>query len=705
MKHTLTMMRKRIAIFLLVITFCTCGLAARLFFLQVFRNEEYRSAALTQRLREIEIQPKRGLITDRDGKKLAINVSLDSVVVNPQQIKDKEKTAAALAEILGLQPDNVLAKVRRETSFEYVARKIEPEKSKAVRALKLDGVHLVEESDRCYPNGILAAHVLGFAGIDNQGLEGLELVYDKELRGTVGRFLGEADAANREIPGGEKQYLPSKDGNTLVLTIDEVLQHIAEREIDRLMEETRAKGAVVLMLDPNTGEILALANRPTFDANEPLAVPDINRRNLAVWYNYEPGSTFKIVTAAAALEEKQVGENDGFYCRGSMQVAGHNIACVTAHGSQTFAEVVKNSCNVGFMTIGMRMSRDRFYHYIHDFGFGQVPGSGLPGEEEGIMLPVKNVGPVEHANISFGQGIAVTPLQMVSMVGAVANGGLLMKPQIVREIKSADGAVIRPFTPQIVRQVVSTETAHRLSQLLEAVVADGTGRGAQIPGYRLAGKTGTAQKIVDGRYVSDKHVSSFVGFGPVDNPQLAILVVVDEPQGAYYGGVIAAPVFKRLMEDGLRYLSIPPAATAETETVDPKIEVPAVMNLPLSEARKALEGHGLSYRVEGEGSIVIDQTPPPGTMVKPDTKVIIMRGESKPAPGMVTVPNLTGQTMRQVAQNLAEMGLTLKPIGTGLAARQDPEPRSQVPAGTMITVEFQPPESGGPNSEPQGTRP
>ncbi|MGI6128648.1 MAG: stage V sporulation protein D [bacterium] len=693
-QHTLTMMRKRIAMFLLMIMFSTCGLAARLFYLQVLRNEKYQTAALTQRLREIEIQPKRGIITDRNNKQLAINVSLDSVVVNPRQIKNPTQAAAALAKALGLSEDEVLAKIHRETSFEYVARKIEPVKSKAVRALKLDGVYLVEESQRFYPNGTLLSHVIGFAGIDNQGLEGLELVYDKELRGTMGRFLGETDAYNREIPGGEKQYLPSEDGYNLVLTIDEVLQHIAEREIDRLMEETKAKGALVLMADPNTGELLALANRPTFDPNDPTAVPDTNRRNLAVWYNYEPGSTFKIVTAAAALEENVVGENDGFYCRGGMQVAGHHIGCVTAHGSQTFTEVVKNSCNVGFMTIGMRMTREKLYEYISGFGFGQAPGTTMPGEEEGILLPVKSVGPVEHANISFGQGIAVTPMQLVSMVGAVANGGLLMKPQIIRQIKDADGAVVKPFTPEIVRQVISPETAHNLAGLLEQVVADGTGRGAHVPGYRLAGKTGTAQKIVDGRYVSDKHVASFIGFGPVDNPRLSLLVLVDEPQGAYYGGVIAAPVFKNIMEDAFRYLALPPAVSNQQEEAAPKIEVPSVLNLPLTEARKVLEGRGISYRVEGEGSVIIDQTPPPGTMVEPDTKVIIERGETRPAPGQVTVPNVTGQTMRQVAQTLADMGLTLRPIGTGLAVNQDPAPRSEVPAGSLITVEFKPPATG-----------
>ncbi|HHY92772.1 MAG TPA: stage V sporulation protein D, partial [Firmicutes bacterium] len=551
-------MRRRIGCFLLFVTLCYCGLAARLFYLQVLGNAKYQSAALANRLREIEIQPKRGLILDRNGKKLAINVSLDSVVVNPRQITDPAKVAQALATALNVPVDGILAKVKKNTSFEWIERKIEPARAKKVRDLKLNGVYLVEESQRFYPNGSLAAHVLGFAGIDNQGLEGLEVVYDKELRGTLGRFRGEMDAAGREIPGGQKEYIPSKNGDDLVLTLDEVLQHIAEREIDRLMQETHAKGATILVTDPRSGEILALANRPTFDPNKPTAVPEANRRDLAVWYNYEPGSTFKIVTAAAALEEGVVHENDGFYCRGGLQVADHYIGCVTAHGSQTFAEVVKNSCNVGFMTIGLRLSKERFYHYINAFGFGAVPGSDLPGEAEGILLPLDRVGPVEQANISFGQGIAVTPLQMIAMVGAVANRGVLLRPQIVREIRDSAGEVVKPFAPQEVRQVLSPEVAGKLCQLLEGVISDGTGRAAQIPGYRLAGKTGTAQKIVGGHYVSDKHVASFIGFGPVDNPRLAVLVVVDEPQGAYYGGVVAAPVFKRVMEDSLRYLGVPP---------------------------------------------------------------------------------------------------------------------------------------------------
>ncbi|MGB9826267.1 MAG: peptidoglycan D,D-transpeptidase FtsI family protein, partial [Desulfofundulus sp.] len=322
------LMRRRIAVFLLLVTVAYSGLAARLFYLQVLNNARYRSEALAQRLREIEIQPKRGIITDRNGKKLAINVSLDSVVVNPRQISDPEKVARELAAALEISPDEVLAKVKKNTSFEWVQRKIDPAKAKRVRDLKLDGVYLVEESERFYPNGTLAAHVLGFAGIDNQGLEGLELVYDKELRGTFGRFRGETDAYGREIPGGQKQYVPSKNGDNLVLTLDEVIQHIAERELDRVMQETQAKGGTIIVTNPRTGEILALANRPTFDPNKPTAVPEGNRRNLAVWYNYEPGSTFKIVTAAAAIEEGVVKEDDGFYCRGGMQVADHYIGCV-----------------------------------------------------------------------------------------------------------------------------------------------------------------------------------------------------------------------------------------------------------------------------------------------------------------------------------------------------------------------------------------
>lgn len=689
------LMRRRIAVFLLLVTVAYSGLAARLFYLQVLNNARYRSEALAQRLREIEIQPKRGIITDRNGKKLAINVSLDSVVVNPRQISDPEKVARELAAALEISPDEVLAKVKKNTSFEWVQRKIDPAKAKRVRDLKLDGVYLVEESERFYPNGTLAAHVLGFAGIDNQGLEGLELVYDKELRGTFGRFRGETDAYGREIPGGQKQYVPSKNGDNLVLTLDEVIQHIAERELDRVMQETQAKGGTIIVTNPRTGEILALANRPTFDPNKPTAVPEANRRNLAVWYNYEPGSTFKIVTAAAAIEEGVVKEDDGFYCRGGMQVADHYIGCVAAHGSQTFAEVVKNSCNVGFMTVGLRMNKERFYHYITAFGFGSVPGSDLPGEAEGILLPLDRVGPVEQANISFGQGIAVTPLQMISMVGAIANHGVLLKPQIVREIRDDSGKVIKSFAPVEVRQVVSPSTADRVARLLEGVVEDGTGRQAQIPGYRLAGKTGTAQKIVGGHYVSDKHVASFVGFGPVDDPRLAVLVVVDEPKGAYYGGVVAAPVFKRVMEDSLRYLGIAPTIpTEEKKNSEPAVEVPGVVNLPPETAKKVLEERGLPYKLEGQGSVIIDQTPPPGTMVAPGTRIILVQGEANPSPGMVTVPNLSGQTMRQAAQTLAEIGLTLKPVGTGLAVHQDPAPRTRVPAGSLVVVEFQPPTAG-----------
>ncbi|MGI6604583.1 MAG: penicillin-binding transpeptidase domain-containing protein [bacterium] len=687
------MLRRRIAIFLLFITLSTCGLAARLFYLQVWCNDKYQAKALSQRLREIEIQPKRGIMTDRNGKKLVINISLDSVVVNPRQLTEPEKVAQALAVALELPVDAVLAKVKKNSSFEWIARKVEAEKSARVRDLKLKGVYLVEESARFYPNGSLAAHVLGFAGIDNQGLEGIELLYDNELRGTFGRFRGETDADGREIPGGEKQYVPSEDGYNLTLTIDEVIQHVAEREIDRLMEETKARSALIVVSDPTTGEILGLTNRPTFDPNMPLAVPEENRRNLAVWYNYEPGSTFKIVTAAAAMEEGVVSNNDSFYCRGGMQVADHFIGCVTAHGSQTFAEVVKNSCNVGFMTIGLRMAKDRFYHYIDSFGFGKVPGLGLPGEEQGIVMPVTSVGPVEQANISFGQGIAVTPMQMISMVGAVANHGVLLRPQIVREMRDSDGNLVRSFSPEEVRQVVSQETAHQLATLLEGVVSDGTGRNAQIPGYRLAGKTGTAQKIEEGRYVSNKHVASFIGFGPVDNPRLACLVLVDEPQGAYYGGVVAAPVFKRVMEDSLRYLGIAPTVLPEEKEPEPVVEVPGVINLPLADARKMLEGKGLAYKVEGEGSVVVDQTPPPGTMVAPSTQVVLVQGQPRPAPGMVTVPNLEGQTILQVAQTLAEMDLVLKPVGTGLAVRQDPPPRSQVPTGSLVVVEFEPPQS------------
>ncbi|MGI6576177.1 MAG: penicillin-binding transpeptidase domain-containing protein [bacterium] len=691
------LIRRRIVVLFILIALSTVSLGGRLFFIQILQSEAFQQQALSQRLRQVFIQPTRGTIYDRNKQELAFDISVDSIVANPVQLKNKEENAQALAEILGREQADILELFSRKSSFEFIERKVDQDIAQKVRELGLEGVYLVEETKRYYPEGVLAAHILGFAGIDNQGLEGIEVTYDEQLRGSEGRFLGETTAIGTEIPDGLKKYIPSRDGYNLILTIDKGIQYIVERQLDQIMQENQARAATIIVTNPKTGEVLALGNRPTYDPNNPLQAMD-NWRNLAIWFNYEPGSTFKIVTAAAALEEGVVSENEGFFCNGSITVAGHSIGCASAHGSQSLADVIKYSCNVGFITIGQRLGTDKLYKYIDAFGFGDPTGIPLPGEAAGILLPKSQVGPVELANNSFGQGIAVTPLQMINMAGAIANGGVLLKPQIVREIRDHEDNLVEAFAPQVVRQVVSRETAEKLTSFLHLVVSEGTGSNADVVGYKLAGKTGTAQKIEAGRYVSDKHVASFLGFGPVEDPQLAVLVVIDEPKGAYYGGLVAAPVFSKVMEESLQYLGVPPTELQEEEEMEIFVEVPNVVNLPYPDAVVVLADKGLTVQPGEEDKIVFDQVPRAGAKVKEGTKVLLYFREEGEAPGSsmegeVMVPNLYGMTIREVADTLSQLDLLLHPEGTGLAVEQNPEPLTVVPLNSVIEVKFASPSS------------
>ncbi|NLJ33985.1 MAG: PASTA domain-containing protein [Firmicutes bacterium] len=687
--------KRRIVGLFLFIALSVLALGGRLFFLQILQSDDYQRQALENRLREIYIQPTRGTIYDREGRKLAFDISVDTVVANPAQVVDKEEAARLLAGVLKLDAKEVLAKLSRHSAFEWVKRKIDSDTAQQIREMNLKGIYLIEETKRYYPEGAVAAHLLGFAGIDNQGLEGIEVTYDSQLRGSLGKVLGESTALGTDIPGGFRKYIPSQDGHNLILTIDKVIQYIVERELDRIMMEFKAKSAVILVTDPSTGEVLAMGVRPTYNPNDPLSAAD-NWRNLAIWYNYEPGSTFKIVTAAAALEEGVVAESDGFFCRGAITVSGATISCVAAHGSQSLADVVKNSCNVGFVTIGQRLGKDSMYKYIEGFGFGKPTGISLPGEEGGILLPASQVGPVELANNAFGYGVAVTPIQMITMAGAVANDGILLQPQIVREIHDHEGNLVQAFTPKPLGQVISRETARQLSGYLQLVVAEGTGRSAAVPGYNLAGKTGTAEKLEHGHYTGDKHVASFLGYGPVEDPKLAILVVVDEPQGAYFGSLVAAPAFKTVMAESLQYLGIPPTEKIVEEGEEVYVSVPNVINLPLAEAESILKEAGLGSRTEREGNLIIDQMPRAGAKVEMGTPVILYlwNGEEQ-LPQLddneVMVPNLQGKTMREAALILSDVDLLLQAQGTGLAVKQDPEPLTVVPVGSLVEVEFAPP--------------
>ncbi|HHV61823.1 MAG TPA: PASTA domain-containing protein [Firmicutes bacterium] len=690
--------RKRIASLFVIWALLLGLLAARLAYIQVLQHDRFRKLALDQRFYPVPVDARRGAIRDRNGHELAISVSADSIYAVPAEIKDPAEVAAKLSRILGENEGELQRRLTQRQATVWIRRKVDEKIAREVKKLGIPGIGFTEKGQRFYPKDSLAAHLLGIAGIDNQGLEGLEFEYDRYLAGVRGQIEAERDATGREIPGGARRFVPPKDGNDLYLTIDEVIQYVAERELDKAMADTKSKRGIVIAMAPKTGEVLAMASRPTFNPNHFLDYPDINRRNIALTDMYEPGSTFKIITAAAALEEGVVRPDSQFYDPGFIKVEDRVIRCWLpgGHGSENFVEATENSCNPVFASLGINLGVDKFYKYIKAFGFGQPTGIDYPGEASGSLQSPKRVGKVELANIAFGQGISVTPLQLLSAACAIANGGTLMKPMLVKKIVAPDGKVVKEFQPIPVRQVISPSTSRELSSILESVVLNGSGVRAQIPGYRVAGKTGTAEKPEGGRY-GDKRISSFLGFAPVDDPAIAVLVVLDEPSsGITYGGVIAAPVFKAIVEDALRYMGIPPSKDVKVKenkdgaTGDLTV-VPDVRGFNLEDAKVVLDSNGLVMRAEGPPDKVRDQIPKPGARVPYGTTVILYftsSGRYNEVDLKVTVPDLKGLSMKEAALSLGEIGLRMNATGSGWVVDQDPKPGTEVVRGTVVTVDF-----------------
>ncbi len=695
-------MRKRVAFLFLFSLVCVGLLVLRLGWLQLVRGEELRSRGDEARTRDMPIESRRGTIYDRNLKELAISVNVDSVFANPVQVTAPEESAKLLSSILGLDDNDILTKLKSKVWYVWIKRKIDDQTSEKIKLLKkegkLKGVQLTQESKRFYPKGNLASSIIGIAGVDSQGLGGLEYQYDKELKGTPGRRVVETDAQGREIPEPANRYFPAVDGHALVLTIDETLQFIAERDLEKAMLEHQAKSGLVIVMDPNNGELLALANRPDFDPNHWQDYPERNRRITAISDTYPPGSVFKPITAAAALDEGVVRMTDTFYCGGSIRVPGALLHCWKAggHGSQTFSDVIKNSCNVGFIQVGVnRLGTDKFYKYLQSFGFMDLTGIDLPGEARGIITKQSQAKPLDIADMSFGQTLTTTPIQMATSIAAIANGGTLVKPHLVKEIRSPDGKVLQTIGKTEVRRVITEETARELSLAMERVIEEGTGKQAFIEGYHLAGKTGTSQKVVGGRVSTESHIASFIGFGPADAPRLLVLVIVDEPgAGQYFGGQVAAPVFQAVMRDAYRYLEIPvrfdPAKTAKD--AEPMVAVPEVVGQELAKAKNDLYQKGLAWRVEGEGDRVIEQLPPGGVQVPQGTTVVLRVGPTGDVgTGEVLVPSVLGKTIREAGEILGSFGLKVNPSGSGLATAQDPLPGVKVKRGAIVNVQFQPP--------------
>ncbi|MBI3998857.1 MAG: penicillin-binding protein 2 [Armatimonadetes bacterium] len=557
-------MRLRVSALFVLLAVSMVGLGARLVSLHVVQASALEEMAERQQLGTLVLDPRRGRLLDRSGRPLAVNVDAPSVFAAPSKIADPDAFAGLVAPVLGMPGGDLAARLPPDRHFVWLARKVAPDVAARLAALQLgEQLGFVTEARRVYPNGSLAAYVVGFAGIDNQGLAGAELAFDATLRGRRGLARVERDAMGRPRFETREVVREPTDGADVVLTIDEVVQHIAERELDRAVAETRAKWGTVLVMDLRTGEMLAMAAAPRFDPNAYRRVEPARWTNPALLRIVEPGSVFKIVLAAAALESGAVDPEEVFVNDGILKVGGHVIkeAHNRKYRRQTLGDIIRNSSNVGAAMVATRLGKERFYQAIRRFGFGEPTGIDLPGEAAGLVPPPAQwLGPGLQT-IAFGQGVSATPLQMLAAAAALANDGVLVRPRILRAVRDPEGRAVRVTAPEVVRQVTPPAVARAVMGMMEGVVARGTGTQARIDGYRVAGKTGTAQKpSPTGGYQPDAYLSSFVGIVPSNHPQLAILVMLDEPQGAYFGGAVAAPVFRSVAAPVLWHLRVPPSA-------------------------------------------------------------------------------------------------------------------------------------------------
>ena len=556
----LTEKRKRVHLLIIAFIIIFLTLIYRLFQIQVVEGSKLTELARREHVVSYVLEGKRGLIFDRNLKKLAVNVDSKSLFAIPYKIDNSDEIARILSEKIAVKYSEIRTRLEKEKYFVWIRRKLSQDNYDEIQKMGLEGVNFVTESTRYYPKDSLAANVLGFVGIDNQGLEGLEMYFDNELKSMPGLVVMERDASGEKIPLSMERMQPSKDGNSIVLTIDEVIQYITEEALEKAYQQYHPRSAVAIVVHPKTGEILSMATKPTYNLNHFQISSEDDWKNRAITDNYEPGSTFKIFTIATALENNYASLNDHFNCKGWIKYHGTVIRDIDPHGHQDLTEVVKNSCNVGVIEVGTRINENIFAESICNFGFGEETGINLPGESPGLFRPVNQWSKISIASLSIGQEISVTPLQLVMATAAIANNGILMKPLIVKEIIDSEYNIIKDYQSEKVRQVVSPDTANTMMNILQEVVNDGTGIRAKLKNYTAAGKTGTSQKFDFslGRYSNEKFTSWFVGFAPSHDAEIAILVMLDEPKGSYYGGTVAAPVFQEIASKVLPYLSIPP---------------------------------------------------------------------------------------------------------------------------------------------------
>ena len=699
--HPELLVRKRIWLMTLVL--------AGLFLLVIVRIgllTTRDAAALTQRgvsqwTKEGVITAKRGTIIDKNGNLLVTSATSYIVTADPRLVTDPELFLDTLAPVLSLDRETALKKLSDNTKGSVILkRQVSRSTVDAIRQLKaeapeevcLSAITFDEDTSRYYPGGAMLAQVLGLTTVDSEGQSGLESQYESVLKGTEGSYLRQVDAKNRTLAGQEGWYIASQQGNTLKLTCDKDIQEIVDKAMRECIEVNEAVQVICIVTDVRTGGILALSIKPDYDPNAP---PRSNvelltelMRISAISDVYEPGSTFKILTAAAALDSGVTTPEDDFYCSAKITVDGDTIRCWgAAHGAETMADGLKNSCNPVFVELALRMGTDTFYKYLTAFGLGKKTGIDLPGESAGILINARNVKRVDLARIGFGQSVAVTPLQLIMACNAAINGGKLMKPYIVSEIQTADGETLQRFNPTVVSTPISSETSETLCGLLENVVENGGGKNAYIKGYRIGGKTGTAQVYKDGRIVSDVHIGSFYGFAPADDPLISVLVIVKEAQVPVdYGGTTAAPFARQILEEALMVMGVEPTG----DEILPEVLVPSIEGLTISEARRKLADVGLNMLDDGVATVVLDQLPPEGAKLVQGGHVMAYTGSSSSvtAEELVCVPDLTGMSDVDCARLLRQRGLIISMAGSGLCNGQSPAAGEYVQPGTTIHVTF-----------------
>lgn len=627
----------RIRLVVLFITLLLIAVILKVFYIQVFQYQKLNSLANDLWQRNLPITADRGLILDRNGKVLASNITTTSLYLVPNQIKDKETVAKTLSEILKVSYEEMYKHVSKKTSIERVhpeGRQLSFEIADKINSYNYDGVYLLKEAKRYYPYNELLSHVLGYVGIDSQGLSGLELKYDKELTGTSGSIKYYSDAKGNRLKKAE-EYTEPTSGNNIYLTIDLDLQQAIERELDNAVDKYNPEHALAIAMNPKTGEILGMSSRPSYNPNDyQTYTQEVLSRNLPIWMTYEPGSTMKITTLASAINENVVNLfTDTFYDSGSVNVDGATIHCWKAggHGAQTFLNVVENSCNPGFVNLGFRLGKEKLFKYIHNLGFGEKTGIDLTGEATGILFNLDKVGNVELATTAFGQGVSVTPIQQVRSVSAIVNGGTLYQPYIVKRIENTTTKeTISEVNPIAIRRVISEETSSLVRFALENVVAHGSGRNAYIENYRIGGKTGTAQKVSNGRYMVGNYILSFIGFLPADDPEIVLYVAIDNPKGVtQYGGVVAAPIAKAIFQSYIAKNNISKSKETIPKTynwMDTKYSIlPSVIGKTIKEANSILKNYKIEY--SGDGDKIIYQSPEPDYYVADDSTVKLMLGD------------------------------------------------------------------------------